>query len=46
MYWASLQGLRMVANKLTAKEEEAHRNKGTHKTKVTALSQQSSAPEW
>jgi hypothetical protein len=28
---AALQGLRMVGNKLTAKEEEAHRNKGTHK---------------
>jgi hypothetical protein len=31
MHWAALQGLRMVGNKLTAKEEEAHRNKGTHK---------------
>jgi hypothetical protein len=31
MHRAALQGLRMVGNKLTAKEEEAHRNKGTHK---------------
>jgi hypothetical protein len=31
MHRASLQGLRMVGNKLTAKEEEAHHNKGTHK---------------
>jgi hypothetical protein len=31
MHWAALQGLRMVGNKLTAKEEEAYRNKGTHK---------------
>jgi hypothetical protein len=31
MHQAALQGLRMVGNKLTAKEEEAHRNKGTHK---------------
>jgi hypothetical protein len=30
MHRAGLQGLRMVGNKLTAKEEEAHRNKGTH----------------
>jgi hypothetical protein len=28
---AALQGLRMVENKLTSKEEEAYRNKGTHK---------------
>jgi hypothetical protein len=28
---AALQGLRLVGNKLTAKEEEAHHNKGTHK---------------
>jgi hypothetical protein len=28
---AALQGLRMVGNKLTAKDEEAYRNKGTHK---------------
>jgi hypothetical protein len=27
----ALQGLRMVGNKLTSKEEEAYRNKGTHK---------------
>jgi hypothetical protein len=31
MHQAALQGLRMVDNKLTAKEEEAHRNKETHK---------------
>jgi hypothetical protein len=31
MHWAALQGLKMVGNKLSAKEEEAHRNKGTHK---------------
>jgi hypothetical protein len=31
MHRAALQGLRMVGNKLTAKEEEARRNKGTHK---------------
>jgi hypothetical protein len=31
MHRAALQGLRMVGNKLTAKEEEAYRNKGTHK---------------
>jgi hypothetical protein len=31
MHRAALQGLRMVGNKLTAKEEEAHRNKATHK---------------
>jgi hypothetical protein len=31
MHWAALQGLRMVGNKLTTKEEEAYRNKGTHK---------------
>jgi hypothetical protein len=31
MHRAALQGLRMVGNKLTAKEEEAHHNKGTHK---------------
>jgi hypothetical protein len=31
MHRAALQGLRMVGNKLTAKEEEAHSNKGTHK---------------
>jgi hypothetical protein len=31
MHRAALQGLRMVGNKLMAKEEEAHRNKGTHK---------------
>jgi hypothetical protein len=31
MHRAALQGLRMVGNKLTAKEEEAHRNKENHK---------------
>jgi hypothetical protein len=31
MHWAALQGLKMVGNKLSAKEEEAYRNKGTHK---------------
>jgi hypothetical protein len=31
MHRAALQGLRMVGNKLTVKEEEAYRNKGTHK---------------
>jgi hypothetical protein len=31
MHRAALQGLKMVANKLSAKEEEAYRNKGTHK---------------
>jgi hypothetical protein len=31
MHRAALQGLRLVGNKLTAKEEEAYRNKGTHK---------------
>jgi hypothetical protein len=31
MHWAALQGLKMVDNKLSAKEEEAYRNKGTHK---------------
>jgi hypothetical protein len=31
MHRAALQGLKMVGNKLTEKEEEAHRNKGTHK---------------
>jgi hypothetical protein len=31
MHRAALQGLRMVGNKLTAKDEEAYRNKGTHK---------------
>jgi hypothetical protein len=34
MHRAALQGLRMVGNKLTAKEEEAHRNKGTHKPRL------------
>jgi hypothetical protein len=31
MHQAALRGLRLVGNKLTAKEEEAYRNKGTHK---------------
>jgi hypothetical protein len=31
MHRAALQGLKMVGNKLLAKEEEAYRNKGTHK---------------
>jgi hypothetical protein len=31
MHRAPLQGLRMVGNKLTSKDEEAYRNKGTHK---------------
>jgi hypothetical protein len=33
MHRAALEGLRMVGNKLTAKEEEAHRNKGAHKSR-------------
>jgi hypothetical protein len=31
MHWAALQGLRLVGNKLAAKEVEAHHNEGTHK---------------
>jgi hypothetical protein len=31
MHRAALQGLKMVGNKLSAKEEEAYHNKGTHK---------------
>jgi hypothetical protein len=31
MHRAALQGLKMVGNKLSAKEEEAYRNKETHK---------------
>jgi hypothetical protein len=31
MHRAALQGLRLVGNKLSAKEEEEHRNEGTHK---------------
>jgi hypothetical protein len=31
MHRATLQGLKMVGNKLSAKEEEAYHNKGTHK---------------
>jgi hypothetical protein len=34
MHRAALQGLRMVGNKLTAKEEEAYHNKGTHKPRT------------
>jgi hypothetical protein len=33
MHRAALNGLKMVGNKLSAKEEEAHRNKGTHKSR-------------
>jgi hypothetical protein len=33
MHQAALQGLKMVGNKLSAKEEEAYRNKGTHKSR-------------
>jgi hypothetical protein len=33
MHRAALQGLRMVGNKLTAKDKEAYRNKGTHKSR-------------
>jgi hypothetical protein len=31
MHRATLNRLKMVGNKLSAKEEEAYRNKGTHK---------------
>jgi hypothetical protein len=31
MHWAAINGLKMVGNKLSAKEDEAYRNKGTHK---------------
>jgi hypothetical protein len=31
MHRATLQGLRLVGNKLTAKDEEAYRKKGMHK---------------
>jgi hypothetical protein len=31
MHRAALQGLRLVGNKLTSKDEEAYHNKGTHK---------------
>jgi hypothetical protein len=31
MHRAALQGLRMVGNKLTAKDKDAYHNKGTHK---------------
>jgi hypothetical protein len=33
MHRAALQGRKMVGNKLTAKEEEAHHNKGVHKSR-------------
>jgi hypothetical protein len=33
MHRATLNGLKMVGNKLSAKEEEAHRSKGTHKSR-------------
>jgi hypothetical protein len=33
MHRAALNGLKMVGNKLSAKEEEAHRNKRTHKSR-------------
>jgi hypothetical protein len=33
MHRSALQGLKMVGNKLLAKEEEAYHNKGTHKLK-------------
>jgi hypothetical protein len=33
MHRAALNGLKMVGNKLSAKEEDAHRNKGTHKSR-------------
>jgi hypothetical protein len=32
MHQAALQGLRMVGNKLIEEEEEAHHNKGAHKS--------------
>jgi hypothetical protein len=34
MHQAALQGLRLVGNKLTTKEEEAYHNKGTHKPRT------------
>jgi hypothetical protein len=34
MHPAALNGLKMVGNKLSAKEEEAYRNKGTHKPRL------------
>jgi hypothetical protein len=37
MYRAALQGLRLVGNKLTTKEEEVYRNKGMHDTSQTYL---------
>jgi hypothetical protein len=33
MHRAALQGLRLVGNKLSAKEEEAYHNEGTHKSR-------------
>jgi hypothetical protein len=46
MHRAALQGLRMVGNKLTTNEEEAHRNKGTHKPRSPHRHKQPSAQEW
>jgi hypothetical protein len=37
MHRAALKGLRMVGNKLIAKEEEEHRNKGTHQPRSPRL---------
>jgi hypothetical protein len=37
MYRAALQGLRLVGNKLTAKEEETRCNEGTHKPRSPCL---------
>jgi hypothetical protein len=34
MHQAALNGLKMVGNKLSAKEEEAYRNKGTDDPQV------------
>jgi hypothetical protein len=36
MHHAALNGLKMVGNKLSAKQEEAYRNKGTHKSRSHA----------
>jgi hypothetical protein len=41
MHRAALQRLRLVGNKLTAKEEEAYRNKRYAQTQITTPSQQS-----
>jgi hypothetical protein len=37
MHRVALQGLRLVGNKLTAKEKEAHRNEGIHKPRSPCL---------